>query len=141
MAARADINRGDWGPVLDLEFQCIHIILLKDGNILALSEDGNVPNHIRLWTPPAIDTDPADTGELTVINPPQDLGGLLIRLYCARHTQLADGRIVLIGGGGSPGSSHDHTVIFDPDSPVSDPWTLMVDMPVVQPPTGPPVDG
>ncbi len=142
-SSRADIARGDWGEVLDLQFQAVHMIVLKNEKVLCISDDPDPPNQVRLWTPPEIGAGPSDPGTLIVIDPPTVPGSNppeVIRLYCAGHTQLADGRVVLIGGGGGP-PGHDHTVIFNPDSPPSDPWTPMVDMPPVQPPTGDPVPG
>ena len=61
-----------------------------------------------------------------------------ILLFCAGHSQLPDGRILFVGGGLLPESSHNQTVIFDPDAPLCSPWSVVDDMPDVVPPGGDP---
>jgi len=72
--------------------------------------------------------DPVTNSFINVGNPPIDPQNPF-NLFCSGHAHLADGRVAFFGGGFEYDGSHDHCLIFDPDAPVSNPWTIMDDMP------------
>ena len=119
-------DEGDWGPLLNWEHQAIHSVLLKNGKVLTVDQYNSGLPAVRLWNP-------GNSGIAVVANPPIDPStDDPISLFCSGHAQLADGRIAFFGGGGtSHQASHDHAVLFDPDAPLSTPWTLADDMPGV----------
>ncbi len=102
-----------------------HLIVLKNEKVLCLNEPPLVGENpfglVLVWNP--LDN------SFAPVNLPTDSFGDPIVVFCAGHSQLPDGRIVFVGGGRGYGSSHEHTVIFDPDADLSDPWSVMVDMP------------
>ena len=99
-----------WGGV----YEAVHMILLKTGKVLCIS---NVEVN---WI---IDPDDPET-IITLQDSPGDT------VFCSGHAQLADGRVLFAGGGGSYTDSHDQTVIFDPDD---ESWVELPDDPI---PTG-----
>ncbi|HLE53298.1 MAG TPA: galactose oxidase-like domain-containing protein [Anaerolineales bacterium] len=107
----------------------IHMALLHTGKVLAFGGSGNDPD--RLADPyPAEIFDP-QTGEVHSLNQP--LGG---DLFCAGHTFLADGRLLVAGGTFKynkklfgtdvrPFCGLEQAYLFDPHSET---WTRAADM-------------
>ncbi len=118
---------GQWGPILNWPLETIHMILLKNGKVLSVYDRDSATDGFMVFDP-----DPGAQNPVTAITArPLDLTQAPIRLFCSGHSQLPDGRIVFVGGGLFYGVSHDHTVIFDPDAPLSAPWTVVDDMPEI----------
>lgn len=121
---------GEWDPVLDWPLKAIHMILLKNGKVLCVDDRSGNSQPVAIYNP-------IDNTFAAIAFPIDPDTGFPIDLFCSGHSQLADGRIVFVGGDFDYSRSHAHTVIFDPDVPLSDPWTVMADMPkVLDPDTG-----
>ena len=106
----AEPGVGQWSAEKSWSFQAIHTVLMKNGKVLCI--DKNQPKGYGVYDPLADSfTDivgPNVPGE----NPPLEM-----TLYCCGQAQLADGRIVFVGGGGGGyDDSHAHTVICNPDA-------------------------
>jgi hypothetical protein len=122
---------GQWEPV-QYRFQHlpIHSALLHTGKVLGFGGSGN--DRLYLHNPhPAELFDPA-TGAITPVNQPLEGD-----LFCAGHTQLADGRLLVAGGTSGydekflgfiplpPFRGLNQTYIFDP---VSEQWQRVENM-------------
>ena len=138
---------GKWGDVKEWGFDTTHMILLESGDVLCVGPAGGT--RVAVYHPAP---DPEDE-TLIEIDPPKDSFDQPFPLHCAGHSQLADGRIVLMGGSQLTGYTfaHDLTVIFDPKAVATactvgpdcddfngtcmmgpglcDPWSLQDDMP------------
>jgi len=118
---------GEWEPLIGYDMTpgwggadiAVHSVLLKTGKVLQISSLGD------WWL-----FDPVDDSKTNITK-------IVPTVFCAGHSQLPDGRILFVGGGlNEPG--HDQTAIFDPDGPVTDPWTVMD---IIPPNADPPAVG
>jgi hypothetical protein len=88
---------GKWDGPFTWPLVAVHAVLMKTGKVLVWSSGSTV----NVW-------DPA-TGNLTSV--PDNLTDI----FCAGHVNMPDGRLYVVGGGGSgPGSATKNTDIFDP---------------------------
>lgn len=94
---------GVWDPPLDLGMVAVHMALMHTGKVLMFSGSYVVSDAERVW-------DPVTGGVTLVPNP-------YYNLFCAGHTQLADGRILVAGG-------HDPSTIGAANANIFDPATL-----------------
>ncbi len=91
---------GSWGPVLDWGLQGKHMSVLPSGKVIVWSNGASA----RVWDPSA-----GTNGAFTA-NTPAVFGDL----HCAGNAQLADGRVVVLGG--QNGGTHigtSVTALFD----------------------------
>lgn len=117
--------KGEWGPVTKWPNVGIHVHVLPNGKVLFWGRrewafmnpdfpDGDLdPQNCvpRLW-------DPAN-GQFTKLDEPG------FNLFCAGHTFLADGRLLVVGGHIGDGRGEKHATIFDP---ANNTWTRTGDM-------------
>ncbi len=113
---------GDWGPVLNWwPVQAAAMVVLKTGKILVVDD----------WSPEGDDVmlfDPSDESTCLIAQTTLFVGD---SIFCAGHAQLANGKIVFVGGGRWEVNGHPLTWIFDPDAADcgADPWSDADDMP------------
>ncbi|MBI5671030.1 MAG: DUF1929 domain-containing protein [Chloroflexi bacterium] len=122
------------GRVDEIRFRChhlpVHVALLHTGKVLLFGGSCNDPKNLskpapaELWNP--------KTGEMQLVE--QELGG---DIFCAGHTFLVDGRLLVAGGTNGydnkifgiipfpPFSGLEQSYLFDP---VTERWTRVEDM-------------
>jgi hypothetical protein len=103
---------GQWGPLVDVGVEGIHLHLLPTGKVLMYGYNTDQPGKDapRIWDP--------DTGSLTLLN-------VLRNIFCSGHSFLADGRLLITGGHVSDTVGIPDTVLFDPFALT---WTRGPDM-------------
>lgn len=108
-------TKGDWTGPFDIPSpgfdRPVHAALLHTGKVLFFGLPTGKQSW--LWTPAG-----AGAGTFTpTANQPGD------SLFCAGHSFLSDGRLLVAGGGGDgTGPRHNHGWIFDP-APAAQSWT------------------
>ena len=102
---------GEWSPVQTWPIQGTHAAVLSSGKVLVF----------RRARPPYL-WNPAD-GSLTATDMPASGDDL----FCAGHTTLADGRLMVIGGEVNNNAKFG-SVRADMFSPVTETWTRVADM-------------
>jgi hypothetical protein len=114
---------GEWGARMDWPNVAIHVHVLPNGKVLfwgrrEWKNDGTPKESLdvqnctpRLWDP--------QSGTFTVLPKPG------YNLFCAGHTFLADGRLLVVGGHEKDGHGKPHARIFDP---ASNAWITIPDM-------------
>ncbi|MCP3102073.1 DUF1929 domain-containing protein [Myxococcus sp. K15C18031901] len=82
--SQSELTMGLWSPVMHWPLSATHASLLPDGTVMFFGEfeEGLLPP--RRWNP--------DTGELTALPHPG------YNIFCAGHSFLADGRLLVTGG-------------------------------------------
>ena len=104
-------NLGTWDPPFELGIVAVNAVMMHTGKVLMFSGTFASSWVERVW-------DPA-TGAITLVpNPYYDL-------FCAGQTQLADGRILVVGGYDPSSTGTAHANIFDP---VTQSWSALPDM-------------
>ena len=103
-----EATTGKWGPAVPWDIVPLHIHLLPTGKVLAWGkfEDGSnmtVMGAPRLWDPAA------GTPEATARMVPADT-----MLFCAGHSLMADGKLMVSGGHKLDDRGLNITNIFDP---------------------------
>jgi hypothetical protein len=98
---------GSWSPLIDMPIVPVHAALLHTGKVLIFDRPSAGPTA-RVW-------DIASNTFTSVPNNTTDL-------FCAGHSAMADGRILVVGGHGSSEAGTADVNIFDP---VSLSWTLV----------------
>jgi fibronectin type 3 domain-containing protein len=111
-AAPSDV--GEWSAPLSWPLVAVHMSLEPDGQVLAFDGFSYAPNSERLWNP--------STGAFTSVPYSRNL-------FCAGHTQLPDGRTLIVGGHVSANAGLADTTIFNP---VTKLWTRGPDMAVTR---------
>jgi hypothetical protein len=92
---------GQWGPLMSWPLVAVHMALLHTGQVLAWDAwELSSTNSARLWDP--------QTGAFTVVSNPYSA------LFCGGQTQLADGRLLGVGGHNGADIGITQTVTFDP---------------------------
>ncbi|MGE0482150.1 MAG: galactose oxidase-like domain-containing protein [Phycisphaerae bacterium] len=121
-------GQGCWAPEINSgtsptwpSVWAVHSALLKNGKVLCIappSEDDPEDINVSIFDPITGTSDTSanlqQQNQPGFANPPLDL-------FCSGHAQLADGRVVFVGGGTLPGTAY--TVVFDPDALPGNPWT------------------
>ncbi len=123
-AVEASSVRGHWGPVFDLPNVAVHAHLLAHGKVLLWGRrdrpDQSLDVHEctpQLW-------DPA-TGAITPTPQPALADGTKVNLFCSGHTQLADGRLLVVGGHLLDREGLNQACTYDPESNT---WTATTPM-------------
>ncbi|HYI93670.1 MAG TPA: LamG-like jellyroll fold domain-containing protein [Bryobacteraceae bacterium] len=98
---------GSWSPLINLPIVPVHSVLLHTGKILMFDRPSAGPTA-RVW-------DPIANTFTSVPNNTTDL-------FCAGHSAMADGRILVVGGHGGVEAGTSDVNIFDP---VALTWTLV----------------
>ena len=91
---------GQWGAPFDLGLVAVNTVMMHTGKVLMYSGSFATSAVERVW-------DPA-TGSLTLVPNPY------YNLFCAGQSQLADGRILVVGGYDSASLGAANANIFDP---------------------------
>jgi hypothetical protein len=92
----------------------IHAVVLKNGNVLLVAGSGNDPNAFAAGTFTSAVYQPK-TGTFILVPTPADL-------FCSGHVQLADGRVLVLGGNKAyPDATHGYegladSYVFDPNT-------------------------
>jgi galactose oxidase len=117
-------EKGEWGAKMDWPNVPIHVHVLPNGKVLfwgrrEWNSDGTPAESLdvhnctpRLW-------DPLNPATFTTLPQPG------FNLFCAGHTFLADGRLIVVGGHDKDGQGKPHARIFDPNSNT---WETIADM-------------
>lgn len=83
--------QGSWEvQQMDARARAMHFVQLHTGQVLMIAGSGNDPDRFDAGTFTTHLYDP-DTGAMTEVDTPADL-------FCAGHVQLADGRVLVLGG-------------------------------------------
>jgi hypothetical protein len=103
---------GQWSGVMNWPLVDVHMALLNTGKVLMFDawETGGTASA-RLW-------DPVTQAFTPVPNP-------YSQIFCSAHVQLADGRIVVVGGHNGGDFGIKDTDIFDPSTNT---WSKVADM-------------
>src|ERR1700733_4843236 len=102
---------GEWGPVVSWPYEVTHASLLANGKVLVWPPYFSGDNA-RVWDP---------TTNTFVVSPKAGYN-----IFCAGHTHLADGRVLVSGGQSGPVLyGVPNASIYDP---TSDTWTRLPDM-------------
>ncbi|HLL91065.1 MAG TPA: galactose oxidase-like domain-containing protein, partial [Tepidisphaeraceae bacterium] len=103
-------------------FLTIHAALTPQGKVFAWDFWG-----ARTWDPAVLnDADPANDGQNQFHNPPANyLTGGSDLLFCAGHSWLKDGRLLVTGGQGEQGEGSRHAAIWNPATKA---WAAVPDM-------------
>lgn len=92
-------TQGQWSAVANWPTRAVHTTLLPDGRVFFVSYyDESLQPHI--WDPAS------NTFTATASSS--------YRLFCAGHTQLADGKVFIAGGHIADYTGYPHAVIYDP---------------------------
>jgi hypothetical protein len=104
-ALPSEASTGKWDPKVDWDIVPLHMTLLPNTKILAWgrNEIGGGMGQPRLWDPA---TGMPPTSAPTIANDTM--------LFCAGHTLMADGRLMVSGGHKADDRGLDVTNIFDP---------------------------
>ncbi len=103
---------GQWGPLMSWPLVAVHMVLLHTGQVLMWDAwELSTTNSARIW-------DPA-TQTFTIVSNPYSA------LFCAGQSQLADGRVIGVGGHNGADIGIKKTVTFDP---VTQTWTDQADL-------------
>ena len=102
---------GQWSAPFELGLVAVNAVMLRTGKVLMYSGSFATAAAERVWDPV--------TGNLTLVPNPY------FNLFCSGHSQLADGRILVVGGydTGSLGAADAN--IFDP---VTQSWSALPNM-------------
>jgi hypothetical protein len=98
---------GRWGPVVNWDIVPLHMSLLPSGNILAWGKTDVPPDTMgmpRVWDPAA---GPPSTARMIM--------GVDTMLFCAGHTLMPDGRLMVSGGHLKDDRGIATTFFFSPD--------------------------
>jgi galactose oxidase-like protein/Kelch motif protein len=109
-AASVD-QAGQWGSVLNLGVVGTHQILLHTGKVLLW----RAGSEAKVWDPVS--------GQLTSTPEPFPMADA--NFHCGAHVVLADGRVLVVGGGDSPHHGVSASALFDPATLK---WTRLPDM-------------
>ena len=90
----------------------VHVMLEPNGNVLSIDAWDDAPNKEYLWNP--------TTGTFT-------LAAYARNLFCSGHTQLGNGKTLIVGGNASANNGIADTTLFDP---TTNTWTRGPDMSV-----------
>lgn len=104
---------GAWSGVYTWPCVAIHLHLLPDGNILTWADDDSVmPDRLADFSKAFVVSIPTDVQPSTTFT---EVDNRVTNLFCAGHTFLPDGRLLVVGGpeGAQYVGSAD-TTIFDP---------------------------
>lgn len=108
---------GQWSILnYQIPIRAIHSTLLKNGKVLLIAGSGNSTDNFAAGSFKSSVWDPG-TGTFTTLNVPKDM-------FCAGHTTLADGRVLIQGGtksypttaGGADYGGLRDSWIFNPDN-------------------------
>jgi hypothetical protein len=102
---------GQWSAPFDVGIVAVNMVMLHTGKVLMFAGTFAGSWEERLW-------DPA-TGNITLVPNPY------YNLFCAGHSQLADGRILVVGGYDPPAFGAFNANIFDP---VTQSWSALPNM-------------
>jgi hypothetical protein len=89
-ALPAEATTGKWGPVVPWDIVPLHMNLMPNGKILAWGKTDVPPDTMgmpRIWDPAA---GPPNTAQMIM--------GVDTMLFCAGHTLMPDGRLMVSGG-------------------------------------------
>lgn len=99
---------GRWSQPVELGLVAVNMVYMHTGKVLMYTGEGRDETHPSVWDPV--------TGTIKAVPAPYNV-------FCSGHSQLADGRILVVGGHGPSGAADagsDQAAIFDP---VSETWT------------------
>ena len=102
---------GQWSAPFDVGMVAVNMVMMHTGKVLMFSGSFAASWTERVW-------DPA-TGNATLVPNPY------YNLFCAGHSQLADGRILVVGGYDSSTLGAANANIFDP---VTQSWSALPNM-------------
>ena len=102
---------GQWSAPFEVGMVAVNMVMMHTGKVLMFAGSYNGSWVERVW-------DPA-TGAITLVPNPY------YNLFCAGHSQLADGRILVVGGYDPPSIGAANANIFDP---VTQSWSALPNM-------------
>ena len=115
-----DAAIGRWDVVLtDSHVSAIHMAVLRTKEVIWFSggrgilpsNPGYDPAEIKTWVWKV-----ADIGATGPINPPTETGPVTSQMFCAGHSFLRDGRLLVVGGSWPDGTGIRDVNIYDPDT-------------------------
>jgi hypothetical protein len=107
---------GEWGPLIEgFPVPAVHSILLHTGKILFFRGDGEDQGGVGVYRTHLFDP---DTSQFQTMDPGANV-------FCAAHSFLPDGRVLVTGGEKEENLGPVHVHIFDP---VTETWTRVDDM-------------
>jgi hypothetical protein len=102
---------GQWSAPFEVGIVAVNMVMLHTGKVLMYSGSYATSGIERVW-------DPA-TGSITLVPNPY------YNLFCAGQSQLADGRILVVGGYDPPSIGAANANLFDP---VTQTWSALPNM-------------
>ncbi len=110
-ALASEATTGKWGPVVPWDIVPLHMTLLPTGKILVWGKTDVVGDTLgmpRLWDP-STGSSPAGALKITVDS----------MLFCAGHTLMPDGTLMVSGGHAADGAGRAITKFFSPNGALS----------------------
>ncbi len=110
---QVQLTKGEWSRRISWARIPIHMSLLPNGKVLAWDEDSDTANNTQtwIWDPENSNPSNATTLENSCV------------LFCAGHAFMADGRLLVAGGGHGSDSGISATNIFDFSQGAAGSWT------------------
>jgi len=106
-ALPTEATKGKWGPVIPWDIVPLHMNLMPNGKILAWGKTDVPPDTMgmpRIWDPAV---GPPNTAQMIM--------GVDTMLFCAGHTLMPDGRLMVAGGHLKDDRGIATTFLFSPD--------------------------
>lgn len=102
---------GQWSSIMNWPLVALHAITMYNGNVLTMDGWQN-PNQTQVFNPTTQTMTQADNG-------------FGLDIFCSAHINMADGRVLVIGGASPTAQSIPSTTIFDP---ATNTWSRGADM-------------
>ncbi|KAK4455338.1 hypothetical protein QBC34DRAFT_481436 [Podospora aff. communis PSN243] len=108
---------GRWSEPFELSNVAVHVSLLPNGKVLYWGRRTNPrstdpASYDELWTR-AFVWDPATKTTISTANEPRGLDGNTVNLFCAGHSFLPDGTLLIAGGHIKDGWGVDQACVYD----------------------------
>lgn len=117
-------SQGSWEPVFDLPNVAVHASVLRNGLVLMWGRRDRPTDSLDVHECTPFLWDPK-TRNISNTLQPTLAGGTKVNLFCAGHTFLSDGRLLVVGGHLADGEGVNQATIYDAETNNWTPTALM----------------